>query len=80
MDSARMQNLDFMTTYDNSLCRVIVVWQKERKAMLLCHDEGSEFWLDTNKEHQIKTENGKRIEEFTAEGVSEEDVPLIEYR
>lgn len=82
MSPVRMENLDFMTTYDHSLCRVIAVWQKERKSMLLCHDilEGSEFWLDTNKENQIKIENKKRIAEFTANGVWEEDVPLIEYK
>lgn len=81
LSSERLDNLDFFTSGDPSLCRVIEVWKKESKPRYKCHDvlKGEYYKIDINELDGIKLENQKRTEECLANGVPEDDAPTIEY-
>lgn len=81
MTTKKIDNLDFYVPQDNFTCRVIESWKFESKERLRCIDElkGEDYWLDVNKEHEIKAENTKRIDEGQAQGVDIDDIPLITY-
>lgn len=77
----RLVNVDFLHPYDTNLCRVIEVWTKEQKPRLRCHDylNGDYYKDETENEKNIKLENASRIQEGIEAGLTEEDIPLIEY-
>lgn len=81
LSSERLDNLDFFTSGDPSLCRVIEIWRKESKPRYKCHDvlKGEYYKIEIDELPNIKIENEQRLEECLTNGISEDDVPFIEY-
>lgn len=76
----RITNLSFYSSGDSSLCRVIEVWRRERKARYRCHDylTGEIFKIEENDfVRLVEDENAKRIEMGISSSMSKEDIPLI---
>lgn len=80
LSSERYDNADFLLPTDPSLCRVIEVWRKERKQMLLCHDwgEGRLYKIECDKLWYVENENRRRISEGIKQGLSRSDIATIE--
>lgn len=80
LSSERLDNIDFFTSGDPSLCRVIEIWKKESKPRYKCHDilKGEYYKIDIEELPRVNAENQKRLDECLRNGVSEEDVPFIE--
>lgn len=74
---------DFFQTNSPWKCRVIEVWKKESKEVLFVHDrlDGTYEYLDYTQKNitAIDKENRKREAEQTANGVSADDMLLIDY-
>ncbi len=72
-------NIDFYTPVDNNMCRVIEVWHNESRERLRCHDtlDGTIYKAEITSYEKIEEENARRIKEAKAQGVSKEQVPLI---
>lgn len=71
---------DFLVPKDQSRCRVIEVWRKETKARYWCHDynSGDVFKIDEEDYREmVEEENARRLEQGMAEGIPEEEIPLI---
>ncbi|MEG1580769.1 MAG: hypothetical protein RR386_05870, partial [Bacteroidaceae bacterium] len=81
MSGVKLRNLDFLSPSETNLCRVIEVWSKEQKPRLRCHDylNGDYYKDECSNEYVIKKENSSRLEEGMSLGMSEDDIPLIEY-
>lgn len=75
------RNMDFYIPSREDLCRVILVWKKESREALLCHDMlNGEYWYsDFFEKHSIEMENNRRIQEGITQGMDVEDILLIEY-
>ena len=73
-------NVDFYLPYDKSLCRVVEVWTKESKPRWRCHDvlNGELFKIETKDKPIYDAINAQRLIEGVANGMAEDDVPLIE--
>lgn len=74
-------NSDFLTTRNESLCRVIEVWKKESKPRYRCHDynNGEIFKIDIEDyEALVENENNYRRQLAHSYGISEEETPLIQ--
>lgn len=74
------RNLDFFLPYDRSLCRVIEVWSLETKARYRCHDwlTGELFKIELEDKARYDAINAERVVEGLANGMAEDDIPLIE--
>lgn len=74
------RNLDFFLPYDRSLCRVIEVWSLETKARYRCHDwlTGELFKIELKDKAEYDAINAQRVVEGLANGMVEEDIPLID--
>lgn len=70
---------NFLFPRDARLCRVIEVWTLESKERYRVHDElnGKIYIAELSDKQSIDIENARRIEEAMEQGVSEEDVPLM---
>lgn len=77
----KLKNIDFLCPYDTDACRVIEIWTKEQKPRLRCHDylNGEYYKDEIHNKAAIDEENKQRIIEGTANGMTEDDIPLIEY-
>ena len=73
--------MNFFSPKDQTRCRVIEVWKKESKERYLCHDTlNSEYYkIEISELPQVLQENQKRMQEQIAEGLSPEDMKLIDY-
>lgn len=81
LSNSSIKNIDFLSAYDTSLCRVIEVWKKEQKPRYRCHDylNGDYYKDEVENLKNIKAENESRKEEGLAAGMDIDDIPLIEY-
>lgn len=77
----QLKNIDFLSPYDTKLCRVIEVWRKELKPRYRCHDylNGDYYKDEIENEDAIKRVNAERMKMAAEQGMSADDVPLIEY-
>lgn len=76
----RESQIDFLTAYDPNMCRVIEVWSKEMKPRYRCHDymTGDYYKIEeSDYTEMVVQENKNRIEQGIAQGMQEEDIPLI---
>lgn len=71
---------DFFVCRDPNMCRVIEVWRRESREFLHCHDtaRGETYRLDPGDAGKIEAINFNRLQEASLQGISEEDVALIE--
>lgn len=78
-DGMRYDNSDFYFTSEKDKCRVIEVWTIESRKSLRVFDPftGEYTQYKTDERYRIEEINAKRLEEFTANGVEAESVPLI---
>ena len=76
-----LKNIDFFSSYNTNMCRVIEVWRIEQKPRFRCHDYlNGDFYKDeVDNENNIKLENRSRIQQGLEAGMEEDDIPLIEY-
>ena len=78
---SRLENTDFLFTSDPSRCRVIEVWRKELKPRYRCHDYNSGDVYKIEVEDygdMVERVNSERIARGAAQGIPEEEVPLID--
>lgn len=78
---SRMLNWDFLCPSNNSLCRVIEVWRKERKPRYKCHDWNNGDWYKVDVEDYqqlVVEENQRRLIQATEVGMPAEEVSQIE--
>ncbi|GHU86120.1 hypothetical protein FACS1894153_2580 [Bacteroidia bacterium] len=80
LDDDTVNNLDFYIPNDMSLCRFYEIWQKKGKWKLQYHDyaEGKFGFTNLTKK-QLQSENENRIAVGRANGISEEQIPLITF-
>lgn len=77
---SRLENIDFLFTNDPTRCRVIEVWRKETKPRYRCHDynNGDVYKIDIEDyEEMVEAVNNERIERGVAQGMPEDEIPLI---
>lgn len=81
LTSDKIDNSDFLTPADPTLCRVIEVWRRESKERYLCHDwaSGRLYKIEIRELKNIEEENRHRIRIAKDSGLSEDDVALIDY-
>lgn len=79
--SQRFREGDFFIPVENSMCRVIDVWTLESRERLRVHDlfEAETYVVEMWDKPKLEAINKKRMAEFTAAGVSPDDVPLIQW-
>lgn len=79
---SRLENFDFLFTSEPGRCRVIEVWRKEQKPRYRCHDylNGDIFKVDEQDlQKNVISVNAERLAMAREVGMSDEDVPLIQY-
>jgi hypothetical protein len=79
---SRLENFDFLFTSEPGRCRVIEVWRKEQKPRYRCHDylNGDIFKVDEQDlQKSVISVNAERLAMAREAGMSDEDVPLIQY-
>lgn len=78
---SELRNIDFLVPYNQSLCRVIEVWTVEHKPRYRCHDflNGDVYKVEESDINGIVAENQERLQQGAAEGIPQEEIPLIEY-
>jgi len=71
---------NFYIPNDETRCRVIEVWKKESKERLRVHDRltGEYYKAELSEEQAIRIENTTRMAEQAAQGVSPENMRLME--
>ena len=74
-----VDNIDFYAPSENNMCRVIEVWHNESRECLKCHDtlSGTIYKAEITALDDIEAENVRRIKEAAEQGVSKDQVPLI---
>lgn len=79
-DSDVIKNLDFYTPEDPSRCRLIEIWEKINMPVMIVTDPvtGKSFQSEKTEE-ELDAINEQRYYEGLAQGVLEEDIPLLEY-
>lgn len=78
---SRLQNYDFLFTSEPGRCRVVEVWRKEQKPRYRCHDylNGELFKVDEEDYQRLVVKaNEERMQIGKEQGLSEEEIPLIE--
>lgn len=77
----RLEDYDFLSNGDPMKCRVIEIWTLEQKPRYHCHDwlRGECYKIDEGEyREQVASVNQARLAQYEREGISTEDVPLIE--
>ncbi len=80
-DGKRFFETDFFNPSDGNKYRVIEVWTKESKNRIRAHDtlEGTITIYEEDEINLINQKNKERLNEFLANGVETNDIPLIDY-
>ena len=81
LDGEKLDSLNFYTPSQPNMCRVILGWRLENRPAVYWQDfeKGTYGYAKRSEKHLIEEENRRRMEYYTAQGVAEEDIPLIEY-
>ena len=81
LNGEKLENLNFYTPSQPNMCRVILGWRLENRPAVYWQDfeKGSYGYAKRSEKHLIDEENKRRMKYYTAQGVAEEDMPLIEY-
>lgn len=81
LDGEKLESLNFYTPSQPNMCRVILGWRLENRPAVYWQDfeKGTYGYAKRSEKHLIEEENRRRIEYYAAQGVAEEDIPLIEY-
>lgn len=83
MQGEQNENFDFYTATRLDLCRVIFGWKRMTKKSYYYHDTMSGRWgyLDYTYDvkHSFDEENAKRLRDGVAAGMTEDEIPLIDY-
>jgi hypothetical protein len=81
LSSYNTDNLDFYNAVEPDYGRVFEIWQKVTEPRLRCHDwlKGKRYVVTVDKQNKIDEINAQRIQEAASQGISPEDVPIIEY-
>lgn len=82
--TSRYQYESFDTPPASNLCRTYHIWTLENKPRYRCIDlmdtDTPIFRIEEEDLKYIKQENEERLESGLAQGMTEEDIPLIEYK
>lgn len=81
LQGQEVKDMDFFTSTQTGLCRVILGWRQESREAYFCHDtlRGTYNYVGVDEIENIKRENEIREAEAIEAGVSPEDILLIEY-
>lgn len=79
-DSGMIENVDFRVPYDPNMCRVIEVWEEINQEVMIVFDpqDGRAYQSGMSAE-ELEEINTQRYEQFSAQGVPEENIPFLEY-
>lgn len=84
MQGDEAKDISFFTASRNDLCRIILGWKLESRDAYYWNDSMRGTWgyLPYNEDSRMEldAENEKRREEAQAQGISDEDMLLVEYR
>lgn len=77
---SRNRDFSFFVTTDPGRCRVIEIWRKEQKPRVRCIDpqNGDVYKIETDEIGEIYKINEERRRLGAEQGMSEDDIPLIE--
>ena len=76
----RTDNLSFLTTNDESKCRLFEIWKLKMVPVLKCTDQLTGKRVSTRKtKKDIDNINRQRITEADSQGVPPEMVPIVQY-
>lgn len=81
-DKHRADEMTFWSPSDPNMCRVYEIWTRELKSRYRVHDplEGRIYRVELEEFHElVELENENRLREGLANGMNEEEIPLIEY-
>ena len=80
MQGDQNRDMDFYTPSRANLCRVILVWTKESRDAIFCHDllKGDWWYEDLGNKKRVEAENARRIRDGLAAGMEREDILTIE--
>jgi hypothetical protein len=79
-DSDMIDNVDFYVPRDNDMCRVIEVWQEISTYLMIVTDPMSGRAYQSEMEaEELEEINNQRYEQFSAQGVPEENIPYLDY-
>ena len=75
-----IDDINFYTPADPTLCRVFEVWTQEMKPRYRCHDwlNATLYKIDSKDINNINIENQMRMEQGLSQGMEAEDIPLID--
>ena len=80
LNGDKLNNLNFYTPAQPNMCRVILGWRLENRTESIFwqdYEKGSYGYAKHSEKHLIDEENERRRQYYTAQGVAEEDIPLI---
>lgn len=80
-DSSVIDDINFLDTTENGLCRVYEIWKKHNELMLIVHDHmnGLDYEWEIADEDELEEINELRIQEFMANGLAPEEWKLLEW-
>lgn len=75
------RHVNFFVPKDPTQCRVIEIWRKESKERYLVKDrlKGELYKVEIEQKRSLDIENEKRAYQQTVQGVSQENLKLLEY-
>lgn len=79
-ESMKRKNVDFLVPYNSNKCRVIEVWSVETKPRIRCVDylNGEWYKIEVKEAEMVDAENRVRVEQGVMQGMTMEEIPLIE--
>ena len=81
LDERRQHHhVSFYAPDDPAMCRVYEIWTKETRPRLLCHDwlAGDLYKVEPRERGDIEKENAQRLRDGRANGLADDDIPLID--
>lgn len=80
LSSDNVDGLDFYMPMDPTKCRVFEIWKKQTDRRLRCHDwmNGEVYILKLDQRKEIEQVNIERVSMGLANGLTMDEVPLIE--
>ena len=82
LNGEKLDSLNFYSPSQPNMCRVILGWRLENRTESIFwqdYEKGSYGYAKRSEKHLIDEENERRRQYYTAQGVAEEDMPLIDY-